>query len=285
MGAAALLRPQQRPLQVAARRRRLDRHRHHRDVHARRAAARRPARSSPRTSWSRATGFHMQLPFGGIDFRVDGEPLDLPSRMAYKALMLSDVPNFFFTLGYTNASWTLKADLVIDYVCRLLAHMDQHGYQRARSGSRCLGRAAAADGCSAPATSSGPPTCSRARAIGPPGGWTRTTSRPEGHPARTHRRRSAALHIGADSTKAARYHYSWSHRSGRSCPGPRAPQTHAVRRAPRNRGPLPFPPPAGQHGETPTGRPPTTPHQGGRALRRELPRDHELRRPRRARRS
>jgi len=49
--------------------------------------------------------------------------------MAYKALMLSDMPNFFFTLGYTNASWTLKADLVIDYVCRLLAHLDQHGFR------------------------------------------------------------------------------------------------------------------------------------------------------------
>jgi monooxygenase len=78
-----------------------------------------------------ATGFQMQLPFGGIEFTVDGKPLDLPSRMAYKALMLSDVPNFYFTLGYTNASWTLKADLVIDYVCRLLKHLDDHGYRTA----------------------------------------------------------------------------------------------------------------------------------------------------------
>jgi cation diffusion facilitator CzcD-associated flavoprotein CzcO len=76
-----------------------------------------------------ATGFTMQLPFGGIDFQVDGEPLDLASRLAYKALMLSGVPNFFFTLGYTNASWTLKADLVIDYVVRLLRHMGEHGYR------------------------------------------------------------------------------------------------------------------------------------------------------------
>jgi cation diffusion facilitator CzcD-associated flavoprotein CzcO len=78
-----------------------------------------------------ATGFQLQLPFGGIDFTLDGEPMDLPQRMAYKALMLSEVPNFFFTLGYTNASWTLKADLVIDYVCRVLAHMDEHGYRTA----------------------------------------------------------------------------------------------------------------------------------------------------------
>ena len=58
---------------------------------------------------------------------VDGEPVDLPDLMAYKALMLAGVPNFAFTIGYTNASWTLKADLVADYVCRLLAHLDEHG--------------------------------------------------------------------------------------------------------------------------------------------------------------
>jgi hypothetical protein len=44
-------------------------------------------------------------------------------------MMLSGVPNFAFTLGYTNASWTLKADLTAEYICRLLAHMDAHGYR------------------------------------------------------------------------------------------------------------------------------------------------------------
>jgi monooxygenase len=48
--------------------------------------------------------------------------------MAYKGMMLSDVPNFVFTIGYTNASWTLKADLVAEYTTRLLRHMDAHGY-------------------------------------------------------------------------------------------------------------------------------------------------------------
>ena len=52
-------------------------------------------------------------------------------RMAYRALMFSGVPNFAFTIGYTNASWTLKADLVADYVCRLLAHLDAHGHRTA----------------------------------------------------------------------------------------------------------------------------------------------------------
>ena len=48
--------------------------------------------------------------------------------MTYKGMLLSDVPNFAFTLGYSNASWTLKADLTSEYVCRLLNHMDEHGY-------------------------------------------------------------------------------------------------------------------------------------------------------------
>jgi hypothetical protein len=48
--------------------------------------------------------------------------------MTYKGMLLSDVPNFAFTLGYSNASWTLKADLTSEYVCRLLNHMDEHGH-------------------------------------------------------------------------------------------------------------------------------------------------------------
>lgn len=48
--------------------------------------------------------------------------------MTYKGLMLSGIPNFGYIVGYTNASWTLKADLVCDYICRLLEHMDTHGY-------------------------------------------------------------------------------------------------------------------------------------------------------------
>ena len=62
-----------------------------------------------------ATGLQL-LPFGGLDLVVDGEPVDYSQTMAYKALMLSGVPNFVYTIGYTNASWTLKADLVSTYV-------------------------------------------------------------------------------------------------------------------------------------------------------------------------
>ena len=75
-----------------------------------------------------ATGLNL-LPFGGIDFSVDGSKVAVAETMAYKALMLSGVPNFVFTIGYTNASWTLKADLVGQYVVRLLRHLDEHGHR------------------------------------------------------------------------------------------------------------------------------------------------------------
>jgi monooxygenase len=73
-----------------------------------------------------ATGFNLQL-MGGAALSLDGTPVDLRERMAYKALMFGGIPNFAYTIGYTNASWTLKADLVADYVCRLLAHLDRTG--------------------------------------------------------------------------------------------------------------------------------------------------------------
>jgi monooxygenase len=74
-----------------------------------------------------ATGFNLLL-LGGMDVVVDGEPVDFSERVAYKGLMLSGVPNLAMALGYTNASWTLKCDLVAQYVCRLLAYMDRNDY-------------------------------------------------------------------------------------------------------------------------------------------------------------
>jgi cation diffusion facilitator CzcD-associated flavoprotein CzcO len=73
-----------------------------------------------------ATGLTL-LPLGGIDLRVDGVVVDLSTRFAYQGLMLSGVPNLALTIGYTNASWTLRADLVARFVTRLLRHMDQRG--------------------------------------------------------------------------------------------------------------------------------------------------------------
>jgi monooxygenase len=74
-----------------------------------------------------ATGLNL-LALGGMKLTVDGTEVDLGRTIAYKGMMLSGVPNFALTLGYTNASWTLKGDLVSTYVCRLLTHLDRHGY-------------------------------------------------------------------------------------------------------------------------------------------------------------
>jgi cation diffusion facilitator CzcD-associated flavoprotein CzcO len=76
-----------------------------------------------------ATGLQMKL-FSGLDVSVDGTHIDLAKTMSYKGMMFSGVPNFAAAFGYTNASWTLKADLTCEYVCRLLRYMDRHGYRR-----------------------------------------------------------------------------------------------------------------------------------------------------------
>ncbi|MGC4889888.1 flavin-containing monooxygenase [Micromonospora sp. DT227] len=75
-----------------------------------------------------ATGLNL-LALGGMTLTVDGVDVDLAATIAYKGMMLSGVPNFAMTIGYTNASWTLKADLVATYVCRLLRHLDDTGQQ------------------------------------------------------------------------------------------------------------------------------------------------------------
>ena len=76
-----------------------------------------------------ATGLNMQL-LGGLEPTKNGEAIDLTSLMTYKGLMFSGTPNFAMTFGYTNASWTLKADLVSEFVCRLLNYMDANGFDR-----------------------------------------------------------------------------------------------------------------------------------------------------------
>jgi monooxygenase len=77
-----------------------------------------------------ATGLEVSL-MGGARFSVDGAPADLTQSLQYKGMMFSDVPNLSFTFGYTNASWTLKADLVAMYVCRLLNTMKKRGLRQA----------------------------------------------------------------------------------------------------------------------------------------------------------
>ena len=73
-----------------------------------------------------ATGLVLQA-FGGAELVVDGRAVDLGKTVSYKGVMLSGVPNFAFVFGYINASWTLKADLICAYVCRLLNAMESRG--------------------------------------------------------------------------------------------------------------------------------------------------------------
>ncbi|CAB5716071.1 FAD-containing monooxygenase EthA [Delftia tsuruhatensis] len=75
-----------------------------------------------------ATGFHMKL-FGGIPFSVDGAPVDWRERVTYRGMMIEGIPNMAYTQGYFRSSWTLRSDLVCDWVCRLIAHMREQGHR------------------------------------------------------------------------------------------------------------------------------------------------------------
>jgi monooxygenase len=74
-----------------------------------------------------ATGLNVQM-LGGLELSVDGEERQLRDQMTYKSVLVEDIPNMAFILGYTNAPWTLKADLAGRYLCRLLQHMDDNGH-------------------------------------------------------------------------------------------------------------------------------------------------------------
>ena len=76
-----------------------------------------------------ATGLNLQL-LGGLEVLIDGEQIDFSKTLTYKGLMFNDVPNMATAMGYTNASWTLKCDLTCEYICRLLNHMEAHGYDQ-----------------------------------------------------------------------------------------------------------------------------------------------------------
>ena len=75
-----------------------------------------------------ATGLQVQV-LGGMQLMIDGHPFELHDQLTYKAVMVQNLPNMGWILGYTNASWTLKADIAAQYLCRLIKHMDQNGYQ------------------------------------------------------------------------------------------------------------------------------------------------------------
>ena len=71
-----------------------------------------------------ATGLNMQL-LNGIDIKIDNETLDISQKLQYKTMMFSDVPNLIATFGYTTASWTLGADLISEYACKLINLLDK----------------------------------------------------------------------------------------------------------------------------------------------------------------
>jgi cation diffusion facilitator CzcD-associated flavoprotein CzcO len=74
-----------------------------------------------------ATGLDL-VPFGGMRLNVDGSDVALGDTVVYQGMQLSGVPNMAFAFGYTNQSWTLGADLTSELLCKLLRHMDRHGY-------------------------------------------------------------------------------------------------------------------------------------------------------------
>ncbi len=73
-----------------------------------------------------ATGFNLSV-LGNIDFSVDGEALDFANSVTYRGMMFTGVPNLLWVFGYFRASWTLRVDLLADFVCRLLKHMQKKG--------------------------------------------------------------------------------------------------------------------------------------------------------------
>jgi monooxygenase len=77
-----------------------------------------------------ATGLKLNL-LGDVKFHIDGQVIDLSKAFSYKGMMFSGVPNLAYVFGYSNASWTLKADLACEFLCRLLKHMGRRGYAAA----------------------------------------------------------------------------------------------------------------------------------------------------------
>jgi cation diffusion facilitator CzcD-associated flavoprotein CzcO len=76
-----------------------------------------------------ATGFNLNV-LGDIAFTIDGQPLVFSDTVTYRGTMFTGVPNMAWVFGYFRASWTLRADMVADFVCRLLNHMSARGAQR-----------------------------------------------------------------------------------------------------------------------------------------------------------
>jgi cation diffusion facilitator CzcD-associated flavoprotein CzcO len=76
-----------------------------------------------------ATGFNLNV-LGDIAFEIDGKPLDFAETVTYRGMMFTGIPNMAWVFGYFRASWTLRTDLVADFVCRMLSHMKQKGARK-----------------------------------------------------------------------------------------------------------------------------------------------------------
>ena len=76
-----------------------------------------------------ATGFNMSV-LGDIEVEIDGKPLNFHDSINYRGMMFTGIPNMLWIFGYFRASWTLRADLLADFVCRLLGHMEEKGAKR-----------------------------------------------------------------------------------------------------------------------------------------------------------
>ena len=120
-----------------------------------------------------ATGLKLQLA-SDIAFTVDGEARDLSKTLSYRGMMFSDMPNLSYSFGYTNASWTLKADLTGGYLCRLLNHLKKTG-PRSPSPPASPGSRKCPSSISPPAMCSGRGTSCPSRARRSPGSSTRIT--------------------------------------------------------------------------------------------------------------
>jgi cation diffusion facilitator CzcD-associated flavoprotein CzcO len=76
-----------------------------------------------------ATGFDLAV-LGGLDFCVDGQVVDPADLVTYRGIMFTGLPNLAYIFGYFRASWTLRSDIISDFVCRLLTHMADKGTQK-----------------------------------------------------------------------------------------------------------------------------------------------------------
>ena len=120
-----------------------------------------------------ATGLNL-LAIGGMRLAVDDRAVELSKTVSYKGMMLSGVPNFAWTIGYTNASWTLKADLVAEYVCRLLKQWPRTTTRRSPRTRAVRPRRIRSSTWRRDTSSAASKTCP-SRVTGRRGGCTRTT--------------------------------------------------------------------------------------------------------------